>query len=246
MAKVATAQIQRFLFERRFDLPAPQEAPAEPEPEAPPVFSAEDVERARAEGHAVGREQANAEWASKEHHEATLRASLDGIGERLQALQAVVGEARAQAERDAVLIAGVIAKRLLPVRYRENAIPEIEHLVATVLPRLAEETSINIAVAASLFPELGPRLEALALGNDLDGRLRITADAALPAGDCRMEWRGGGIVRDHAALWREVDVLVGEITGAAGTTSQARRLEAPTDGGRLNPSDTLRSGDDHG
>jgi hypothetical protein len=39
-------------------------------------------------------------------------------------------------------------------------------------------------------------------------------DPAVAEGDCRIEWSGGGIIRDQTALWREIDTLMAESVGS--------------------------------
>ena len=45
-------------------------------------------------------------------------------------------------------------------------------------------------------------------------RLRLLGDATVVEGDCQIEWSGGGIVRDQAVLWREIEALTAECIGS--------------------------------
>ena len=229
----ATAQIQRYRFDRCFDglaagrpataltlTPAPAPAPAEP------GFTRQDIERARAEGLARGRAEVA---AAEEQRRAAER-------QRLQLVEALVAEvgalrdgAAAAAEAatmQAILVANAIARKLMPRRWREGAGGEIAEVVRRTLAGLAEPQAVTVRVSPELHAALQADLLAAAEGGVAD--LKVVADAAIAAGDCRIDWPGGGVLRDEGALWREIDRVTEAVLGVAVLT-ECRPEAGPDD-----------------
>ena len=70
-------------------------------------------------------------------------------------------------------------------------------------------------VAPQLQAGLLADLQAVAADCGAEGRLRVLADAGISPGDCRIDWRGGGILRDQQAMWREIDRVIEAAVGMA-------------------------------
>ncbi len=51
-------------------------------------------------------------------------------------------------------------------------------------------------ISPTLVGELAPMIEASIAGGDLDHRLAVLGDPAFEEGDCRIDWSGGGVIRD--------------------------------------------------
>src|SRR5512134_1742712 len=131
---------QRYLFDRSFqaELPGRQfaKASAELSAVAPPAYSKGDLDRARAEGVALGRAEALAECNIEREIGRLRQATLDAIAGRLGELLTNSAEASERATRDGVAIAAAIARKLLPRLYRERACSELEELITGVLARI--------------------------------------------------------------------------------------------------------------
>ncbi|HXW28667.1 MAG TPA: flagellar assembly protein FliH, partial [Xanthobacteraceae bacterium] len=56
--------------------------------------------------------------------------------------------------------------------------------------------------------------EALVRTHGFEGRLVVLAEPEIAAGDCRVEWADGGMVRDRAAVERSIDDAVNRYLGA--------------------------------
>lgn len=216
----STTVAQRFLFDRRFDSAAKLEAEASPEP-PPPVFSLDDLEQARAEGAAQGRAAALAEANAQIQAERCRDQTLLAIAEHLSALHGELKAAADRAGRDAVRVAETLVRKLLPDLYARHGSAEIEALVTTTLAQLPSDHSIGIRVAPSLLAELAPLLQLRAEERGLAEPLRVSADAAIAVGDCAIDWAGGGLLRDHASLWRDVTALIDETAGPRATPEAA-------------------------
>ena len=205
---------QRFLFERSFEaqLPGGQLATASAELSAValPAYSKGDLDRARAEGVALGRVEALAECNIERETGRLRQATLDAIAGRLGELLANSANASEHAARDAVAVAAVIARKLLPRLYQERACSELEELITRVLAGIGDQPKATVRISPALVDELAPLIEASLAAGGHDQRLAILGDPAIPEGDCRIDWPGGGVIRDERVLWREIDALLCE------------------------------------
>lgn len=217
----ATATVERFRFERSFDVLAGRMAGATPPPPAADAAAAaakitrEDVEQARAEGFARGRAEAAAAEEARRAAERRHRQALDALGLQLRTLIAARAAAVEAASADAVLVAAAITRKLMPRYWREGAAVEIEAMVRGALAGLAEEPRITVRVAPALHARLLADLQPVAADCGAEGRLQVLADAGISPGDCVIDWRGGGVCRDQQAVWREIDRVIEAATGAA-------------------------------
>ncbi|MFO1112953.1 MAG: FliH/SctL family protein [Rhodospirillales bacterium] len=216
---MAGATVERFRFDRSFDVLAGRMASAAPPPPAvvasAPVITRKEVEQARTEGYARGRAEVEAAEEAHRAAEQEHRQSLDAIGAQLQAMLEDRAAAAEAASADAVLVAAAMVRRLLPHHWREGAAAEIEAMVREALAGLAEEPRITVRVAPDLHARLLAGLERVAAECGAEGRLRVQADAGISSGDCVIDWRGGGICRDQQAMWREIDRMIEAATGVA-------------------------------
>ena len=220
---------KRYLFDRSFetDLPGQQAATASGQAKAvAPAYTNEDLDRARTEGIALGRKEALAECNAEREIGRLRQATLDAIACRLGELLTNSAEASGRAARDAVAIAAVIARKLLPRLYQERACSELKDLIEGVLARIGDEPKVIVSIAPALVGELAPLIEASAAARGLEQRVTVLGDSALMEGDCRIVWSGGGIIRDHALLWREIDELLAECK--VQDASRSASLPSPT------------------
>lgn len=220
----AVIAARRFLFDRRFDAKTVHEVADVPAEPPAPVFTLADLEQARAEAGAQGRATALAEMQAQMEAERSRDSTLLAIAERLSAIHADVHAAADQACRDAVRIAEVMVRKLMPNLYARNGASEIEALVAATLAHLPTEQAITVRVAPALTDELTPLLTLRAEQLGLGERLKVCGDATVAPGDCALEWVGGGLMRDRNSLWRDIEALIDETAGPR------NRLAAPTTG----------------
>lgn len=230
---------RKFLFETSFDeiqrrreepMPPPRPEPEpepEPEPAPPPEpsFSSAELLQAHEDGYADGfaAGKAAAEGATA----ARLAASLQGIEEMLARL---LGGAAAEAEagrREMVGIALAISRKLLPSFSQRHGLAEIEEMVAQCVGELVDEPRLVIRVADAMLDAVAEKVEAVTAARGFAGRVVMLADAALPPGDCRIEWADGGVERDTARLWRDVDALAARLLDAGRPPEAAGIRPAP-------------------
>ena len=62
------------------------------------------------------------------------------------------------------------------------------------------EPRITVRAAPAVTEVLEPRLADIAHQEGYEGRVMVAPDPAMAAGDCRIEWRGGGAERSESAI----------------------------------------------
>lgn len=170
------------------------------------------VAEARAEGFADGRRSGLAEAsAAVDHHVAR---ALEEIANNLAALGTELQQQEEDTTRRSAALAVMICRKFLPSRYRETAADEITALLAALLPRVVGMPKLTVRVAENLAEPLVERLREVARAAGFSGPVETIGDGGVEPGDCRIEWLRGGVVRDAAALWREVDALSVDVLGA--------------------------------
>ena len=200
-----------------------------PEPEIiEPSFSADEMTEARArafdEGHAAGLAAAAAAEA-----EAAVR-MLDAIAAGLNtATQAGRDLAEARAQAIATLLTDALAAALPALCTRHGA-AEIQAIVAAVLPGLAQEPAIEIAVAEDDVPAAQRAVARLDPG--LARRVRLGPGTRQAPGDIRIAWKDGMATRDGAALCATVLEILTQDALASTHASRAqpvadRVMQAP-------------------
>ncbi|MBE1237766.1 flagellar assembly protein FliH [Phaeovibrio sulfidiphilus] len=224
------AEIQKFLFDRRFDRPlepavpevlpdeltdreaeAPEPEP-EPEPEPPPpTFSEEEVEAARQAGYTAGHADAADEAAAANGRMAAL-----AMSSAAQALEQLARDHRSSIDTvsaDVAHLVEVICRRILPFTCDRNAVAEIVALMDTILPQVLEEPRLILRVHPDVLDTVRAHMDPLAASLGYEGRLVIMPDTGLERSDCRIEWTDGGVERDTRRLWADIEGVVSRYAG---------------------------------
>jgi len=212
------AEFQKYMFDTQFDAPPPppepvvEEVPAEPPPPPPPTFSEAELEAARQEAYARGQHDGLQQGRSEalQGEERMFNQLLDGISLRLAEL---MGEqaARYHEERELILQIGMtIARKLLPAFEQRQGLTEIEAAIAHVIGELGNEPRLVVRVQDAQLDKITARLQPLAEQRGYAGQLVLMGDAAMGPSDFRLEWADGGLERDTARLWGNIDRAVAQ------------------------------------
>ncbi len=156
-------------------------------------------EEGRAEGHMAGNAEA---LASVEHHAAQAIANLQTT---LQTALAAAERARAEADAGAVTAMGAIARKLLPKLAASHGVDEIEALARECIERLVEQPRFVVKTAPATLDIVRARIENLAETLGFAGKLVVLAEPSLPETDARIEWANGGVERNLADIWKEIE-----------------------------------------
>ena len=226
--------VKKFLFNTTFDSSDTGEGEANQEhPEGGiPTFSQADVDAAREEGFAAGKEEGiRAATTTTEHH---ITESLTVLMERLSELFRMQDEANTDTARNAITVAITIARKMFPDLASRNALGEVERVAETAMEKVLNDSPVVVRVNPELRDPLAQRIDAHTAGTAAEGRVTVSGDADLPMGDCRIEWRDGGAERDTAAMWKGIDAIIERNMGCDAETSDPgagrERAEAAPDG----------------
>jgi flagellar assembly protein FliH len=208
----------KFLFETRF------EAGATPPPPPRKSFNAAELDAARQEaersGYAAGRAAALREIEARV--QLALNVLVDGLGDALRIIHA-----RQEAQgRETLAVATTIIRKLYPALSSRHELAELEALVAESLRQLASEPRIVVRVADDVVDAMKPRIDRASERAGYPGRVILLGDPALSDSQSRVEWADGGVERDPARVWADIDaVLQRHIAGAAEPDMQTRSTE---------------------
>ena len=204
----AAAQMQRrqhallgALFAEDFDAP---ETPAPPPPETvsepeiiEPVFTAADLDAARAEGRQAGlAESANGLAAARVKLLTDVTAGLqDGRDACLQ-----LAESAAETIARTMLSALVACLPALCAKHGET---ELRALARALLPSLSEEKRIALRVNPLMIPGLSA--EIAALDPAITESITLVGVEQMLPGDIKVTWQDGAAIRDTGQVCAAVE-----------------------------------------
>jgi flagellar biosynthesis/type III secretory pathway protein FliH len=205
------------IFQEDFDRPKDPDPPPAATPREP-VYSAADLQMARAEalreGHAAGLAEADGVTAALTRHALmTISESLDAT--RAEATR--IAEDAAESIAHLVMDAFAAAFPALCARHAET---ELRAIVRSVLPRLHTEPVITVRASPHVTDALTE--EITAVDPDLLDRVRIIPTDSVPQGDVRIAWQAGNARRDTAGLWAEIE----NVLAPAGLLDRSSALPA--------------------
>ncbi|MBF0251807.1 MAG: hypothetical protein HQL35_14390 [Alphaproteobacteria bacterium] len=180
--------------------------PEEPVEEAPPVFSEEDVKKARDEGFQAGREEAVRELTGS--REDRVAAALASIDEKIAGLMEAHDRDKDTHSRDAVGVAAVIVRKLFPSLNMDHALAQIEQMITEAMQRTSSSPMLVVRVPEDLVAEVEELAYTLAVARGREGLVSVMADEDLSGGDVHLEWDGGGMVRDTQLMWQAIDDII--------------------------------------
>jgi flagellar assembly protein FliH len=207
-AVFAPRPLDGVLFAEDFDGPMVVEAapdlaealPPEPEPVAP-TFSEAELEIARAEAFAAGRQAGDAAAAAA--RELDRVAALERIAAGLaSAGQDAVAAVEAAVEGAAALLLQMIC-RTLPTLSAAHGEREVQAVVRSLLPALAREPRATIRVNPAHLDAVSAEIEEFS--PDAAARIAILPAAAMAPGDAAIHWEAGSAKREAAAIQTAIE-----------------------------------------
>ena len=165
-------------------------------------------------GFAAGQEQAQQEAAQR--IAAALAVIADGLGRLDGALTAI----ETRLETEAVEVAVAVAAKLAPALLAREPLVEISALATDCFHHLVAAPHVAVRVGSGIYDTAKEKIEEIARARGFEGRLAMTPDETLAAGDCRIEWADGGVNRDSAATLSAIDDVVGRYVAARITATQ--------------------------
>ena len=195
----------------------PSMAADEPQaPPPPPTYDDEQLQQARIdakkagyqEGFAAGLSQAAAETESRQ---IAADEAMRNIAAQVQSLSdsymAILEEQSKQLPELAFAIARKVAKEALDARGTEV----IAAMVGRCLPVLYQRPRLTIELNPDTLPAAEPRLRELLRNQAFEGELQFRANPSLAVADARIDWGNGAAERNTAALWKQIEELIGRV-----------------------------------
>jgi flagellar assembly protein FliH len=126
-------------------------------------------------------------------------AALEAIAAAIDRLSQGLGAVEARLEAEAVEVAVAVARKLAPELISREPLAELSALAAECFAHLVTAPHVAVRVSETAYAEAREHLEAIAKARGFGGRLVVLAAPEMNAGDCRIEWADGGILRERAA-----------------------------------------------
>jgi len=109
---------------------------------------------------------------------------------------------------DAARLALAMARKIAPAALAALPAGDIEIALRQAMHQAIGEPRVTLRAAPAVTEVLEPRLADIALEEGYEGRVMIATDPAMKAGDCRIEWRGGGAERSEQAIEEALSALI--------------------------------------
>lgn len=178
-----------FLFETDFRSPRPTAAAQR---------AAEAAARAEVEAHARGIQEGLVQAESQ--IQGRLAAALNHLAEAVTALLARADAHDAEREAQAVEVAVLIARKVAGEALDAAPLASIGEAARAALQHLRGVPHLVVRVHDGLVEEAETLVKRLARERGYEGRLVVLGDPDMHAGDARIEWADGGIVRERARI----------------------------------------------
>lgn len=159
-------------------------------------------------GFAAGQEQAQQEAAQR------IAAALAVIADGLDRLDGALTAIETRLETEAVEVAVAVAAKLAPALLAREPLVEISALATDCFHHLVAAPHVAVRVGSGIYDTAKEKIEEIARARGFEGRLAMTPDETLAAGDCRIEWADGGVNRDQSATASAIDEMVGRYISA--------------------------------
>ena len=207
--------------------PAPEpeiEQPAEPPAVVlPPVpepqvvykgFSAEELDAAKQQAFTQGRLEGQAEGHKAAWDEAMASVekqtadSLELILEQLRALAPIAAETAEKSYAAAVELAMAVCRKVVPTLCEEHAADEIRRLFEKNFHFLKEEPKITVRLNPFMADCVKPYIADLVKRESFAGKVAVVRDDGIPAGNCKIEWKHGGVERTAQDVLKQTEELL--------------------------------------
>lgn len=208
--------------------PEPEPEPdSEPEPESVPIlppapepqvifkgFSQEELDAAKQQAFTQGKLEGQAEGHNAAWNEAMASVekqtadNLELILEQLRALAPVAVETAEKSYAAAVELAMAVCRKVVPTLCKEHAADEIRLLLEKNFHFLKEEPKITVRLNPSMADAVRPYIADLVKKESFAGKVAVVRDESIPAGNCKIEWKHGGVERTAQDVLKQTEELL--------------------------------------
>lgn len=164
------------------------------------------VVAARQEGHAEGMIEGQASEVSRAAQ--AMTAAAERIANLVAQSAASLDASRKQTEREAILLARIVAGKLAASLLAKEPEAELETLLVECLSALDHAPHLVIRCHPDLADAINDIAEARIKSSGFSGRLMVLGEPEIALTDGRLEWVDGGVARDSAAIEAQVDAQI--------------------------------------
>lgn len=193
--------IRKFTFNHSFDTGKSESLAAKKPPK--PIYTQEQFDAAYQaafqEGIAAGQE------AAQQSQEIQTQALVQALARKVtQAASQLIATMQSQ---HTLMVEAVtaIARKIMPRYVEQHGLDEIQVLVESVLRDLSHEPRLVVRVAEAQVDVVDGIVKTLAEQKAFEGQMIVMASPDFGPSDCLIEWADGGIERNVAALWDEIE-----------------------------------------
>lgn len=248
------ARTRPFTFDYSFDVGADdrrkaaelakRQAAAEAEANRPPTFTVAELEQARTEAHALGRQEGMADAMAG--IEQQISRTLDVLFSRVAKVFEQHAAWTRTMEADAARLSMALMRKLAPQLSKDRELPEVERVVREAFGFLTEQPKVMVRVAPALEEALRDKVTLMASRVGYEGQVVLVGDPELPADDCRISWQAGAVERSLDQTWEQIDQIVER--GLAGQPKRERAArpddDAPGQAASFDDDDAVPADDD--
>jgi flagellar assembly protein FliH len=137
-----------------------------------------------------------------------LAAIFAQIDSRLAALAANAHAAHLEQEKLLRRAVIAVARKLLPDFTARNGVQEIDALLTETIGQMLREPRLVVRVHESQFDTINARINEISAQKAYPGKVVVLADDGIAPGDCLVEWADGGVERNTAATWQDIEKAV--------------------------------------
>jgi len=160
----------------------------------------------------LDRMQATARSEGENNSQALTNQALErSIAALTIAVRAALDTSHAEIENlrdEAAKVALAMALKIAPAALAALPAGDVEIALRQAMHQAIGEPRITLRAAPAVTDVLQPRLDDIAHEEGYEGRISIAADPAMKAGDCRIEWRGGGAERSEQTIEDAIKALI--------------------------------------
>jgi flagellar assembly protein FliH len=184
---------RKFTFDTEF-LGAEDRKTPEARSRQKQTLTTEELERIQADARVQGENSAQVR---------NIEALDRSIAALTNSVRAVLDQSHAEIEalrEDAARLAFAMAKKIASSALAALPAADVEVALRRAVHQAIGEPRITLRSAPAVAQALEPRLAGIAHEEGYEGRITVAAEPGMKAGDCRIEWRGGGAERSEQAI----------------------------------------------
>ena len=179
-----------------------------------PVFTQDEMDAAKTAAHEDGYQTGFEEGRAAAWQEA-MQSVEKQTSDTLTVIANSVKELLARSQNDsqaafaaAVDFAMAVCRKAVPALSERHAIGEIAALLEKNFRFLKDEPKISLRLNPQLADRIKPMLAALVKRESFGGQIAVVRDDSLPVGDCRIEWKNGGLERKTQDVLNQTEELL--------------------------------------